>query len=115
MDTVFHKIMRGEINAKKEYEDDECIVIKDIAPKAPVHLLVIPKKDMPSISHMTSEDTALIGRLTQVATQMADRFQTGDAFRLVINNGEGAGQTVMQLHIHVLGGWKHKPKSDLEI
>jgi histidine triad (HIT) family protein len=113
MDNVFHKILRGEIPAKIEYEDDECFVIKDIAPKAPVHLLVIPKKELESIGQMTSEDTSLIGNLTLVATQMAKKFGIGDAFKIVINSGEGAGQSVMQLHIHVLGGWKHKPKEEI--
>lgn len=113
MDTVFHKIIRGEIPAIKEYEDDDCVVINDNSPKAPVHLLVIPKKDMTSISHMTKDNTNLIGRLIFVATQMAEKFQTGDAFKIVVNNGEGAGQTVMQLHIHVLGGWKNGSQEHL--
>ncbi len=115
MDTVFHKIIRKELPAKIEYEDDDCIVIHDISPKAPVHLLVIPKKDMPSISHMTGEDQILIGKLVHVATEMAQKFEMSDAFRLVMNNGERSGQEVMQLHIHVLGGWKSHPKSELAL
>jgi len=106
MDTIFHKIIRKELPAKIEYEDDDCIVIHDIAPKAPVHLLVIPKKDIAGIGAMSSEDEALIGKLMHIAVQMAERFETRDAFRLVINNGERAGQVVMQLHVHVLGGFK---------
>lgn len=113
MDTVFHKIMRKELPAKIEYEDDECIVIHDIAPKAPIHLLVIPKKDMPSISHMTEEDEILVGKLMRIATEMAAEFNISDAFRLSINNGERAGQAVMQLHIHVLGGWKERQHDDV--
>lgn len=105
-DTIFHKIIRKEIAAKIEYEDDDCIVIHDIAPKAPIHLLVIPKKDLTGIGAMSEADQALIGKLVFVATEMADRFKTREAFRLVMNNGERAGQVVMQLHIHVLGGWK---------
>jgi histidine triad (HIT) family protein len=115
MDTVFHKIIRGEIPATKEFEDDDCIVIKDIHPKAPVHLLVIPKKDMPSISYMSHEDQLLIGKLMKVATEMAEKFNTKDAFRLVINNGSGAGQEVFQLHIHVLGGYKTRPGADTDL
>lgn len=113
MDTIFHKIIRKEIPSKIEYEDENCIVIHDIAPKAPVHLLVIPKKDMVGIGAMTVEDEVLVGKLMHVAVQMAEKFNTRDAFRLVMNNGERAGQVVMQLHIHVLGGWKDRANHDL--
>ena len=108
MSTIFHKIIRKEIPAKIEYEDADCIVIHDIHPKAPVHLLVIPKNDLEGIGAMNSENEELVGKLMHIAVQMAEKFETRDAFRLLINNGERAGQVVMQLHIHVLGGWKNK-------
>jgi histidine triad (HIT) family protein len=109
MDTVFHKIIRGEIPSDIVYDDAECIVIKDIAPKAPVHLLVIPKKNIINLSEMITDDRLLVGKLLQVAADMAEKFNIKDAFKIVINNGKGAGQEVFQLHVHVLGGWDGKP------
>jgi histidine triad (HIT) family protein len=108
MDTVFHKIIRKELPAKIEFEDDDCIVIHTIDPKAPVHLLIIPKKDMINISDVTQDDQLLLGKLMIVAKQMADSFKINDGFKLSINNGAKAGQEVMQLHIHLLGGWHSK-------
>ncbi|MDQ3099421.1 MAG: HIT domain-containing protein [bacterium] len=105
-DTVFHKIMRGELPRKLEYEDDDCIVIHPIDPKAPVHLLVIPKKDMENLESATNEDQALLGKLLLVAKAMADKNNIGDGFKIAINNGKKGGQEVFQLHIHVTGGWK---------
>lgn len=102
-DTIFGKIIRGEIPASKLYEDDLCIAINDIQPRAPVHLLVIPKKPIPRLVDASDEDQALLGHLMLVARQLAVQHGCGDAFRLLINNGEGVGQTVFHLHLHVLG------------
>jgi len=96
--------MNGEIPADKVYEDDECICIKDIAPKAPVHVLLIPRKPIPRLVDATDEDQALLGRLMVKAGEIAKELGVGDAFRLVVNNGEEVGQTVFHLHLHILGG-----------
>ncbi len=102
-ETIFSKIICGDIDADKLYEDDHCIVIRDIAPKAPTHLLLIPKKPIPRLVDATEEDRALLGHLMIKAGEIAEQAGVGDAFRLIINNGAGAGQTVFHLHIHILG------------
>lgn len=102
--SIFTRIMNGEIPADKVYEDDECICIKDIAPKAPVHVLLIPRKPIPRLVDATDEDQALLGRLMVKAGEIAKELGVGDAFRLVVNNGEEVGQTVFHLHLHILGG-----------
>ena len=103
-ETLFSKIIKGEIPADIIYEDEHCIAIKDIAPKAPVHLLVIPRKIIPRIIDAEVEDQALLGHLMLAAGKIAEEAGVGDAFRLIVNNGAGAGQTVFHLHIHILGG-----------
>ncbi len=105
-ETVFSKIIRGDIPADKLYEDEHCIVIRDVAPKAPTHLLLIPKKPIPRLVDAAEEDRALMGHLMLKAGEIAEQAGVGDAFRLVINNGAGAGQTVFHLHIHILGNKK---------
>ena len=102
-DTIFGKIVRGEIPAEKLHEDEHCIVIRDIHPRAPVHLLVIPRKPIPKLVEASTEDQALLGHLMLVASKMARDHGVGEAFRLVVNNGSGAGQTVFHLHLHVMG------------
>lgn len=102
--TLFTKIINGDIATDKLYEDEHCIVINDIAPRAPVHLLVIPKKPIPRLIDANAEDQALLGHLMLIAGKMAEQHKTGEAFRLVVNNGEGVGQTVFHLHLHVIGG-----------
>ncbi len=102
-DTLFSKIIRGEIAAPRVYEDEFCIAINDIAPKAPVHILVIPKKPIPRLVDTGSEDQLLLGHLMLVAQKLAVDAGTGESFRLLINNGAGAGQTVFHLHLHILG------------
>lgn len=102
-DTIFGKIIRGEIPAEKLHEDEHCIAIRDIHPRAPVHLLVIPRKPIPRLVDARPEDQALLGHLMLVARQLAEAHGVGDSFRLLVNNGKGAGQTVFHLHLHVLG------------
>lgn len=102
--TIFSKIIDREIPADIVYEDDECLAFKDINPGAPVHILVIPKKTIPRLCDATQEDKALLGHLNLVANQVAADAGIGDAFRLVVNNGEGACQSVFHLHYHVIGG-----------
>lgn len=103
-DTIFGKIISGEIPAPRVYEDEHCIVINDIQPQAPVHMLVIPRKPIPRLVDASADDQLLLGHLMLVARKMANENGIGEGFRLIINNGEGGGQTVFHLHLHVLGG-----------
>ena len=111
--TIFQKIIDKEIPSEILYEDDLCVVIKDIAPKAPVHLLVIPKKLITKLSESSDEDSQLLGHLMTIVKKMAKELEIDDAFNVVINNGENAGQTVFHLHIHILGGGKVELSSNL--
>ena len=103
-DTIFGKITRGEIPTEFLYEDEHCVVIRDIQPQAPTHVLIIPRKPIPRLVDSTPEDQALLGHMLLVAGKVADQLGVGDAFRLIINNGEGGGQTVFHLHLHILAG-----------
>lgn len=100
---LFCKIIKGEIPADKLYEDDEVIAFRDIAPQAPVHFLVIPKKHISGPSGVAAEDEQLIGRLMRIGSKVA-RQEGAEHFRVIINNGEQAGQTVFHIHMHILGG-----------
>lgn len=111
--TIFQKIIDREIPSEILYEDDLCIVIRDIAPKAPVHLLVIPKKLITKLSESSDQDSQLLGHLMKIVKKMAKEFGIDDAFNVVINNGENAGQTVFHLHIHILGGGEVKLPSSM--
>ena len=101
--TIFQKIIDREIPAEIVYEDDNSLAFKDINPQAPTHILVIPKKPLASISEMGEGDQAMIGSLMHAATKVAKQLNIED-YRLVINNGAGAGQTVFHLHVHILAG-----------
>jgi histidine triad (HIT) family protein len=102
-DSIFTRIMRGEIPGEIVHEDDLCVVLRDINPQAPTHLLVVPRKPIPKLSEARAEDEPLLGHLMLVAGLVA-REQGADDWRLVVNNGTGAGQTVFHLHLHVLAG-----------
>ena len=102
--TLFEKIINKEIPADILYEDDLSIVIKDINPQAPTHLLIIPKKVIPKLSDAIEEDKQLLGHLMLVAGKMAEKLGLDDTFRLVVNNGAKAGQSVFHLHLHLLSG-----------
>lgn len=102
-ETLFTKIINGDIPADIVYEDEHCFAIKDIAPKAPTHLLVIPKKPIPRLVDATLEDKALLGHLMLAVGEIAKKAGVDEAFRVIINNGEGVGQTVFHLHLHILG------------
>lgn len=102
-DTIFGKIARGEVDAKLVYEDDRALAFHDVAPKAPTHLLVIPRKPIARLADAEDEDAALLGHLLLVARRVAADAGLSD-YRLVVNNGAGAGQSVFHLHVHVLGG-----------
>ncbi|MDP3481588.1 MAG: histidine triad nucleotide-binding protein [Desulfoprunum sp.] len=103
-DCLFCKIVAGQIPAQIVYEDDEIMAFRDIAPVAPQHILIIPKKHLTGPSAIGEEDEQLIGRLMRIASQVAAENGIGDAFRLVMSNGAEAGQLVFHLHMHILGG-----------
>ena len=103
-DTIFGKILSGEIPCDEVYSDEQCLAFRDVAPQAPVHVLVIPRQPIESLrSADAAEDAALLGHLLTVAARVAKQEGLDD-FRTVINSGEGAGQTVFHLHVHVIGG-----------
>ena len=105
MDCIFCQILAGKIPAEITYRDEELIVFKDINPQAPTHLLIIPKRHIPSLAQLSTMDLPLIGHMVAVATNIAkDIADTG--YRLVVNNGEWGGQVVPHLHMHLLGGRK---------
>ncbi len=101
-ESIFSKIINGNIPADIVYEDDQCICIKDINPQAPTHVLVIPRKPIPRLVDAGEEDKALMGHLMIVVGNIAKQLGVEEAFRVVINNGEAAGQTVFHLHLHIL-------------
>ena len=102
--TIFEKIIDRELPSKILFEDENCIVIEDIAPKAPIHVLVIPKKPIKMLSKITADDQELLGHLFLVVKKISEKLNVQDAFNIVINNGSEAGQTVFHLHIHLLAG-----------
>ena len=103
-DTIFGKIIHGELSATVVYEDDVCMAFRDLYPAAPMHILLIPRKPIPRLCDATAEDQALLGHLMLTASKIAEQEGLGDKYRLVVNNGEGAGQTVFHLHLHIIGG-----------
>ena len=102
--TVFKKIIDGEIPADIVFQDDHCLVFRDVDPQAPTHLLVIPKKEIPSFDALQDDDHALAGHLLMVIARLARELKLDDGFRVVCNCGEQAGQLVPHLHFHVLAG-----------
>lgn len=102
--TIFQRIIDRDIPATIEHEDEQCIVIRDIDPKAPVHLLIIPKQPIVRLSEAAVADEALLGHLLFVAKLVAKKLQLSPGFRLVINNGAQAGEAVPHLHVHLLAG-----------
>jgi len=102
--TLFEKIIAREIPATIVYEDELCIAFKDIHPCAPMHYLLIPRKPMVKLSDAAAEDQALLGHLMLTATKVAALEGLGEAYRLVVNNGASAGQSVFHLHLHIIGG-----------
>lgn len=102
--TIFKRIIDRELPAKIVYEDDLCLAFHDIKPEAPTHVLLIPKQEIPSIAQADDADESLLGHLLIAARKVAAELGLTDGYRLVINNGPDAGQTVDHLHIHILGG-----------
>lgn len=104
--TLFQKIMDGEVPADIVHEDERCIVIRDINPQAPTHVLVIPRKPIPTLDELTEDDEPLVGHLFTVARKVAASEGLTNGYRAVFNCKEDANQTVDHIHLHVLGGRK---------
>jgi histidine triad (HIT) family protein len=104
MDCLFCRIIRGEIPAKKIYEDKETFVFEDIDRQAPTHVLIIPKKHVVDVKTAKAEDAEIIGKLHLVAANIARERNIENGYRTVFNVGPGAGQSVFHLHLHLLGG-----------
>jgi histidine triad (HIT) family protein len=103
-DNIFQKIIDKKIPAQIVYEDDRCLAFRDINPQAPTHVLIIPRKVIPTHDELTEADGALLGHLHLVAVKLAEQLGLQNGYRLVVNCKEGAGQTVPHLHMHLLGG-----------
>jgi histidine triad (HIT) family protein len=103
-DTIFARIIRREIPARIVHEDDLCLAFHDVAPQAPVHVLVIPKRPIESLAEVTADDALLLGHLVTVAARLARDLDLGGGYRLVVNCGRDGGQSVDHLHVHLLGG-----------
>ena len=107
MDCIFCKIIAGEIPSDIVYQDEEVIAFRDINPLAPTHLLIIPKKHIPSLTHLSEAESPLIGHMVNIANQLAEKEGIAEkGYRLAINCGEQGGQLVPHLHMHLLGGRK---------
>ena len=102
-DNIFLKIINKEIPAEILYEDDMAIAFNDISPEAPIHILVVPKKEIKKLSETSKQDQELLGHLLLVVNKITDKYKIED-FRVVVNNGTGAGQSVFHLHLHILAG-----------
>ncbi|MDC3202818.1 histidine triad nucleotide-binding protein [Gammaproteobacteria bacterium] len=102
--SIFERIIDRELSANIVHEDELCIAFHDLDPQAPLHVLICPKKRINMISEALAEDLDVLGHLLLVASVVAAAEGYADAFRLTINNGSGAGQTVFHLHIHLMAG-----------
>lgn len=108
MSTIFGKIISREIPADIVYEDEHCLAFRDVNPQAPTHVLLIPKKEIARLADATAEDASLLGHLMVTAGTIARQLGVEDAFRLTVNNGAEAGQSVFHLHLHLLAGRKFR-------
>jgi histidine triad (HIT) family protein len=107
MECIFCKIVEGEIPSDTVYEDEEIIAFRDINPQAPVHIVIIPRQHIASLSHLSESDSALVGRLVTIANKLAQEEGIADkGYRVVINCGKEGGQLVPHLHLHLVGGRK---------
>lgn len=106
MTTIFGKIIEGKLPCKKVFENERILAIEDIAPVAPVHFLIMPKKEIPNLQALASEDLPLVAEMIDVARKLADEYDVEEGYRLLTNNGPDAGQTVFHLHFHLIGGRK---------
>ncbi|HEY6676224.1 MAG TPA: histidine triad nucleotide-binding protein [Terrimicrobium sp.] len=107
--TLFEKIVNREVPAQIIHEDDRCVAIRDINPQAPIHVLVIPKKAIPRLGEATDADETLLGHLLLTAAEVAKREGIAEnGYRVIVNQGWHAGESVPHLHVHVLGGRQMK-------
>lgn len=104
MATIFGKIIKGEIPAEKVFENERILAIKDIYPRAPVHILIMPKKEIPDLQSLTPEDYPLLNEVIAIAQKLAKEFDIDKGYRLVTNNGKEGGQEIAHLHFHLIGG-----------
>jgi histidine triad (HIT) family protein len=104
MATIFGRMISREIPADIVYEDELCLAFRDINPQAPTHVLLVPKKEIVKLSDATPEDAALLGHMMVTVGKIARDLGIEDAFRVVVNNGAEAGQSVFHLHLHILSG-----------
>ena len=111
-DCLFCKIIAGEIPSKKVYEDDQVLAFYDIAPMAPVHFLVIPKKHIASVSEINAENSAVVAHIFEVIAKLAAELNLGNGYRVITNCGADACQSVKHLHFHVLAGKQLSEKLD---
>ena len=103
---IFCKIAAGKLPSDMVYKDDSVVAFKDIHPKTPVHILIIPRKHITSLAEVSQEDLPITAHMLEVANIVAREMGVGNAYKLIINTGGGAGQVVMHLHMHLLGGRK---------
>jgi histidine triad (HIT) family protein len=101
--TIFEKIIAREIPAKIIWEDDDAVAFHDVNPQAPVHILIVPKKVIPRLANAQDQDDRILGKLLLVARDLAKKFDLASGYRVVINNGPDAGESVPHLHVHLLG------------
>jgi len=104
MTTIFGKIIRGELPAEKVFENERVLAIKDLYPVAPVHILIMPKKEISDLQSMTSKDLPLLSEIGEIAQTLAKTFGIEKGYRLLTNNGSEAGQAIFHLHFHLIGG-----------
>lgn len=104
MDCIFCKIIKGEIPSTKLYEDEEFIVIKDVNPQAPIHLLAIPKEHFASVTELNDERAVVVGKMVKKLAELAMDNGLDDGFRIITNKGKHGCQSVSHLHLHLLGG-----------
>jgi histidine triad (HIT) family protein len=102
--TIFERIIDREIPADIVYEDDLCLAFRDVKPQAPTHVLLIPKKPIPSTNDIRSQDASLLGHIWSTIPQLAEKLHLAGGYRVVVNCGPDGGQTVDHLHFHILGG-----------
>lgn len=104
MTTIFGKIIKGEAPCDKVFENERIIAFKDIAPHAPVHILIVPKKEIPTLQDVGPEDYPLMGEIIAIAQKLAKEYEIENGYRLLVNNGSEAGQVIFHLHFHLIGG-----------
>jgi histidine triad (HIT) family protein len=110
-DCIFCRIVKGDLPSKKVYEDDDLFAFHDIRPVAPVHFMIIPKQHVASLMECDDSDSQLLGKILLLAPKLASSLGLHDGFRAVINTGEGGGQEVPHLHVHIFGGKPMRPLS----